>query len=102
MHQFGATIRPKRAKTLCIPATKEARRLSKAKGVRGALEEFRRKGYHIWFEDGVIKGKKGRRGREKILFYRKKEVEIPARTFVYMTEEDWEEITEMVMSWLRE
>ena len=99
VHQFGATIRAKRAKTLCIPATKEARRLSKAKGVKGALEEFKKKGYRIWFEPHAIMGQKGKRGKAKVLFYRKKEVEIPARTYVYLDEGDWTEITNMVRKW---
>ncbi len=102
VHQFGAKIKAKKAQTLCIPATKEARKLSKVKGVKGALEEFKRKGYHIWFTPSAIMGQKGRRGKPVVLFYRKKEVEIPARTFVYLTEKDWEEITEMVASWLKE
>jgi len=102
VHQFGATIKPKKAKTLCIPATKEVRKKTLSSSVREVLEDYRKKGYQIWFEGGVIKGKKGKRGKEKILFYRKGEVKIPARTFVYMTEKDWEEIVEMVKSWVRE
>ena len=102
VHQFGAKIKAKKAQTLCIPATEEARKLSKAKGVKGALEEFKKKGYRIWFEPHAIMGQKGKRAKPKVLFYRKKEVEIPKRTFVYMTEKDWEEITEMVQKWLKE
>ena len=101
IHQFGGTIKPKKAKTLCIPATKEARRLSKARGVKGALEEFKKKGYRIWFEPHAIMGQ-SKRGKPKVLFYRKKEVEIPARTYVYLDEGDWTEITNMVREWLEE
>ncbi len=100
VHQFGAKIKAKKAQKLCIPATKEARKLSAVKGVRGALEELKKQGWKIWFTDKAIMGRKGK--KESVLFYRKEEVEIPARTFVYMTEGDWEEITEMVKGWLKE
>jgi len=100
-HQFGATIKPKKAQKLCIPATREAKRLSSVEGVKGALEEFRKRGYRIWFTEKAIMGQKGKE-KPQVLFYRKEKVEIPARTFVYLTEEDWEEIVEMVKSWVRE
>ncbi len=99
IHQFGGVIRAKNAKTLCIPATKEARRLSQAKGVKGALQEFKNRGYRIWFVPHAIMGEK--RGKREVLFYRKEKVKIPARTFVYLTEKDWEEITRMVEEWIR-
>jgi phage gpG-like protein len=44
-------------------------------------------------------GQKGKRGKPTVLFYRKKEVEIPARTYVYLDEGDWTEITNMVRKW---
>jgi len=100
-HQFGATIKPKKAQKLCIPATREARRLSSVKGVKGALEEFRKQGYRIWFTDRAIMGQKGK-GKPQVLFYRKEEVKIPQRKFVYLGDKDWEEITEMIRGWVRE
>jgi len=99
VHQFGATIKAKKAQKLCIPATKETRKLTLTRNVREALEELKKQGWKIWFTDKAIMGRKGK--KESVLFYRKEEVEIPARTFVYMTEGDWEEITEMVKGWLK-
>jgi phage gpG-like protein len=101
IHQFGGVIKPKEAKTLCIPATKLAKRLSETKGVKGALEELKSNGWHIWFEPNAIMGRKGKRGKEQVLFYRKKKVKIPARTYVYLNEKDWEEITQMVEGWIK-
>ncbi|WP_456436954.1 phage virion morphogenesis protein [Desulfurobacterium sp.] len=101
-HQFGATIKPRKAKKLCIPASQEMKKLTKTKSVREALHELKNQGYSVWFQGNVIMGKKGKRGKERVLFYLKDEVEIPARTFVYLDEGDWTEITNMVRSWLRE
>jgi len=101
IHQFGGVIKAKNARTLCIPATKETKRLSEIKGVKGALEELKNRGWYIWFTPHAIMGRKSKKGKEEVLFYRKKEVKIPARTFVYLTEEDWEEITKMIEEWIR-
>ena len=101
VHQFGGKIKAKKAASLCIPATKEARKKSRF-GVEEALKKFTNEGWQIWFTEKAIMGRKGNKGKPVVLFYRKKQIEIPKRQFVYLTKEDEKEIAEMVASWLKE
>ena len=84
IQQFGGVIKPKNAKKLAIPASWETRRLMRRHGetVRACLEGLKNSGWHIWFTDRAIMGKRGKRGKERVLFVRKSSVYIPARPFL--------------------
>lgn len=71
VHEFGATIRPKRARALTIPLKPEVRN-KRARDVPGL---FRPKGTK------VLARKKGRRGIE-VLYYLAAKVEIPERSYL--------------------
>lgn len=96
----GGTIKPKEAKYLTIPACHEAAKLSEIVNTRGALEHLKRQGWEIWFAKGAIMGKKSKRGKAIPLFYLKKEVEIPARRYLYISETDEKVLKEICTEWL--
>jgi len=99
IHQFGGTIKPKKAKYLTVPLTKEARRHSQALGTRKYLERLKSQGWNVLIPKGrkVILAKK--EGKIKALFALKEEVKIPKRTYVYWDEEDEKRIREIVREW---
>jgi len=99
IHQFGGVIKPKRAKKLTVPLTKEARRYSQVIGTRKYLEKLKAQGWSVFVPKGrnVILARKG--NRLKALFALKDEVKIPKRTFVYWDEEDKKRIQKIVKSW---
>lgn len=75
VHEFGATIRPKRARVLTIPLKAEVRD-KKARDIPGL---FRPKGTN------VLARKIGRGDEIEALFYLAKKVEIPERSFLRST-----------------
>ncbi len=86
VHQFGATITPKVARKLTIPATKKIRKYVMAMGVKRV----------VFLEKSVIavppeKGKtagglKLKKGKGEVIFIRKEKVVIPARPYLYLSE----------------
>jgi phage gpG-like protein len=96
LHQEGGTITPKKAKKLAIPATKEARAMSSAFGVRKALENFAKKYGAIRFTPGTI------RAGDVILFYRRDSVDVPARPYLFMNADREAKIVEIMQNYLED
>lgn len=101
IHNTGGTITAKNSKYLCIPATKEAKKLSQIKGVRGAIEYLKKSGWSIWVKKPCILGKKGKNGKTKALFYLKRQVKIPKQEFLYLDNTDEKIIEEIIREWLK-
>ena len=98
IQHFGGTITPKKSKTLVIPADKKIRREVETLGVRGYLEKLKGEGWEIVFRKRVILGippAKRKKSKPKLLFVRKEEVTIPARPFMYLTEEQLRGLQEL-------
>jgi len=92
INQFGGTIRAKKT-WLFIPAGSQTRTLQRRYDfkVGPLIRKMRSSGYSVWFQ---VKGSKGvvlaREGKKKpfVLFILKKEVKIPARPFLTITQRD--------------
>ncbi len=98
VHQFGATITPKVAKKLTIPATKKIRKYVMAMGIKKFIKSLEAKGFRVVFlEKSVIAvppdrkssagGLKLKKGKGEVIFIRKEKVVIPARPYLYLSEE---------------
>ena len=97
IQQEGGTIRPKDAKALFIPASAETRKLMGTYGARSPrslIEAMKADGYGFYkagkafFTYKKSTGKRGKRGKEFILFIISKSVKIPPRPFLYIDEKD--------------
>ncbi|WP_461831708.1 phage virion morphogenesis protein [Aquifex sp.] len=98
VHQFGATVTPKVAKKLTIPATKKIRKYVMAMGIKKFIKSLEAKGFRVVFlEKSVIAvppdrkssagGLKLKKGKGEVIFIRKEKVVIPARPYLYLSEE---------------
>ena len=113
IQHYGGVIKPKKAKTLTLPTTRKVRRLVETKGVRGFLKKLEEEGYRIvWRPKSVIaippkpKGKRKKvkpkyglplkSGIGELVLIRKKEVKIPARPYMLLTEEELEYLKERI------
>ena len=113
VHQFGATITPKVAKKLTLPATRKVKKLTMAKGVRGTLNMLEGMGYRVVFlKKSVIavppKGvKAGRYGlavkgkNAEVVYIRKDKVVIPARPFLCLDEAQVRFVRQRIIEVLR-
>ena len=103
VQQYGAIIRPRSAKKIAFPASAYARRqMQEADGtIRGAIERMKKQGWHIWFTEGAIMGKKKKDDKNYVLFIRKDEVKIPARPFLIVEKKDFTEIKKILIRWLK-
>jgi len=82
VQEYGATIRPKKAKILAIPVTREAQRLSRQhRGVRNIPGLFRP-------GNKKILARAGSKGGFEVLFILKEQVVIPPRPFIQTTFQD--------------
>ena len=95
VHQFGATITPKVAKKLTIPATKKIRKYVMAMGVKKFIKSLENRGFKVVFlnksviavpPDGKSSagGLKLKKGKGEVIFIRKEKVVIPARPYLYL------------------
>jgi phage gpG-like protein len=88
IHNRGGTIRPRTAQTLIIPAD----RMVKTKygygkvDLRTVLKRLERDGWSIGWHLRAIVGR--RDGETKVLFIRSKKVDIPKRTFLWISPRD--------------
>ena len=113
IHQFGATIAPKVAKKLTLPATKKVRKLTMAKGIKGTLNMLEGMGYKVVFlkksilaipPENVKKGKYGLalKGQDgEVVYIRKDKVVIPARPFLYLDDKQVKFIRQRIIEILR-
>ncbi len=92
----GATIRPKKAKMLYIPAGAKTRSFERSanaaesatSSVRAVINYLENGGYQVWWSKGAVMAKKGKKGKEFPVYYLKKVVTIPARKHIYISDED--------------
>ncbi len=95
VHQFGATITPKVAKKLTIPATKKIRKYVMAMGVKKFIKSLENRGFKVVFLNKSViavppDGKKSagglklKKGKGEVIFIRKEKVVIPARPYLYL------------------
>lgn len=92
----GGKITPKKAKMLYIPAgafTRQIERKSNAStsaesSVRAVIDWLENNGYQVWWAKNVVMCKKGKKGKETPVYYLKKQVTIPARPHIYVSQED--------------
>ena len=113
VHQFGATITPKVAKKLTLPATRKVKKLTMAKGVRGTLNMLEGMGYKVVFlkksvlavpPKGVKAGRYGLAVKGKnaeVVYIRKDKVVIPARPFLYLDEAQVKFVRQRIIDVLR-
>ncbi len=102
VHQFGATITPKNADKLAIPfGWKMRREVERYGSVRAVIEEYKRRGWEIFFTEKAIVGKP-RRGKARVLFVRAGKVKIPARPFLYVSRKDKARIAQIFLDSLEE
>jgi len=95
--QEGGTVKPKKAKKLAIPASRKIASMSSTIGVMATLKKYESMGYSIWFTLKAIMGTKGE--KTKHLFIRKDSVDIPARPFMYMSDETKKTIQVVYSMW---
>jgi phage gpG-like protein len=102
VQQYGATITPKTAKKLAIPADASVRTLMRRHGasVSACLDGLRRAGWKIWLTEGAIMGAPPKGGKSKgapvVLFIRRDSVDIPPRPFMVIDKDDVQLITDKV------
>ena len=113
VHQFGATITPKVAKKLTLPATRKVKKLTMAKGVRGTLNMLEGMGYKVVFlkksvlavpPKGVKAGRYGLAVKGKnaeVVYIRKDKVVIPPRPFLYLDEAQVRFVRQRIIDVLR-
>ena len=98
VHNNGATITPKKAKWLCIPArgtrTLERRYGKKPRAVISGLEDA---GFRVYVAGHAMMYKgKGKKAKPHVLYYLKKSVVIPKREFFYLTNKEIRQIGEEI------
>jgi phage gpG-like protein len=89
VHQYGATIRPVRAKRLAVPMTREAARVGSPRGrfPRPLFVLVARTG-SLFLAESKLKGRGKKRKPETVLQYAlRASVTVPARPFVGFSEE---------------
>jgi len=91
--QEGGTIKPKKARSLWIPAGPETRRLMKTYGAlspASLIEAMKADGYSFFKTplSKVFCAVKGKRGKPFALFIIRSSVTIPARPFLYIDDKD--------------
>ncbi|MEO2069419.1 MAG: HK97 gp10 family phage protein [Desulfurobacteriaceae bacterium] len=80
-HEFGATIKPFKAKYLAIPVSKQIRKkVEKFGSVRAYLSAMKMSGYSVFIRDGVIFIQKGN-VKPKPQFKLRKQVKIKPKRF---------------------
>lgn len=102
VHQFGATIRPKQAKALAIPVTKQAVRSGSPRQFSGVLKWIppkRRSGGNKGVLAEVKMTGRGKKKTKKITvhYVLKDSVTIPARPFLGFSESTVQAIAEVVL-----
>ena len=116
IQHYGGVIKPKKAKTLTLPTTRKVRRLVETKGVKGFIRKLEEEGYRIvWRPKAVIaippstkkrkrKPKYGlplKNGNGELVLIRKKEVKIPARPYMLLTNEELEYLKRRIVEILQ-
>ncbi len=114
---YGGVVKPKKAKSLMIPTTKQVKKVTDAKGIKKTLQSLENKDWHIlWRASSVIgiapPGAKGfglklkankdkdQDGDAYLLFYRARKIKVPKREFMKLTDEQQLELMEMAQEQL--
>lgn len=100
MLQEGGEIKPKRARSLAIPAGARTRQMMRRYGQtpRACIDAMKADGYQVWSTklSKVIWARKGKTGKPFALFLLRKSVKIPARPHLYIDEADEREAIAMI------
>lgn len=101
IHNEGGTIRAK-GKKLCIPMTKDMKKMSQFKGVGKTLDTLRSSGWSIFNGKSSIMGvKKGSKEKPVVLFALKDSVKIPKREYLYVSDEDEKVIRSLALNHIK-
>jgi phage gpG-like protein len=102
IQQEGGTIKPHNARKLAIPAGWETRRLMRKYGEtpKECIQGMKADGYKVWFLDRAIMADGGK--GQFVLYIRKDSVEVPARQYLLLDEQDEREIQQIVKNWIGE
>lgn len=99
VNHFGATIRPKKAKKLWIPASGETRRLMRrySPTPSGLIHSLKAAGWKLWTSKSgkAFMGQSPRSKTPQVLFVLKESVKIPPRPFLYLDDLQHEVIRTM-------
>ena len=99
IHNEGGTIKPVKAKHLYIPAFKEVKTRygSDAFGVSGAINNMKKDGWNIWHTNRAVLGKRKQDTKARVIFFKKKSVEIPQRQYLYISRKDKQVLTKLAI-----
>jgi len=107
IQQEGGTITPKNAKALFIPASAKTRTLMRSYGAhtpRSLISAMDADGYGFfsigksYFAYKKSTGKRGKKGKEFVLFIISRSVKIPARPFLFIDEKDEEYLMKLIQT----
>ena len=112
---FGAKIKPKKAQKLALPATRNVAKMTDLRNVKGTLDFLKNSGWKIFFKDKYIGGikpiggkalglkskyydKKSKKNKPfYILYIRKEEVTIPPRPFLFLNNNQINELKQIAL-----
>ena len=101
-NHFGATITAKK-KWLWIPASSKTRTLQRRYGFSAGdvMRGLKADNHSVWIQSkggssGVVLAKKGKKGKVFVVFILKKSVVIPPRPFLYIGQNERDEITSLI------
>jgi phage gpG-like protein len=100
--QQGGTIRPKKGKHLLIPAGWQTRRLMRRYGETPGrcIAGMRKDRYSIWRQGNVLMSRRTKRSRPFVLFILKTSVQVPARQYLHLDDNDRQEILALTTAFL--
>lgn len=108
LNQFGGTKTAKGGRFLWIPASAKTRSLLRRYGnISRLINGLKNEGYHTWTQPTKSGGRvflyrKGSKGKTEALFYLKKSVNIPARPFLYISNDDKAALNLTVLNTIQE
>jgi hypothetical protein len=104
--QEGAVIKPKKAKFLYIPAGSQTRKFERqyppvnGSSVRGVMEGLENAGWNVFHSGGAVMAQKTNRSKPIVLYFKKKQIEIPARKHLYADDEDRRYIIKLTVEYI--
>lgn len=100
IHNQRGTIKPVKAKHLYIPAFREvnSRYGANTNGVAAAMSRMKKDGWSLWHTPRAVLGKRKQDTKARVVFFKKKSVDIPKREYLYLTNQDKEEMTQLAIN----
>jgi len=103
----GGTIKPKKAKALCVPADKDvATKIKQGMKIGQVISEYKSNGWSVFQPKGknvIMASRKGKKGKDdtKTLFILLKSVKIPKRNPFYIDNNDEKVISDLTTQFLQ-